>query len=193
MFNGYSVTESELSSWEKKRMNELLDYKLFGKSLKNLKDEYIVDSFKLYTENKCQIFLHLDFLCRYNDISIRDRFMYDMEPIDDIDPFTISDTTNLFRCDVICKLFHNLESVVMMTTDEEDFYKYTFSYACLLSFIAGSPKLRKVVIKGHYKWCKDLWADDQNELISMFDQKGFDICKKNTKYDDEEWIVIEKR
>ena len=90
----------------------------------------------------------------------------------DIDPFCDA-STNLFRGDIIFKLFHNLESIVI---DHHGFGYFKFSFAYLASMISEAHSLKRLTIKAY--WMHELWYKNKEKLIWMFKRHQFAIQYK---------------
>ena len=208
MFNGEYIGKDcengKLSSSELVLINGLLDYILFDDDKDKQKiyssiDSYILNTFKLYSQNKMQILLDLEQLDMRGEKSLHDRIMYERELTEDIVLFCSSSSTNLFRGDIIFKLFPNLKSIIMIVVAEYDIYSFSFSF--LLSIISKSS-LEKVIIKtmsDEDNWLYSIWSSNDKKLKHMFSERNFNISfNKNKKRPDEEeeddpWIVIERQ
>ena len=97
--------------------------------------------------------------------------MHKMDVEANIDPFSDSLSTNLFRGDVIFKLFNNLQSIII--DDGYGFYQFSFSY--LSNMIFKSTSLQRIVIKSSWRGgLACIWSStDRKLLLWMFNQ--FDI------------------
>ena len=156
LINGrYSESSSELSI-----ICNLID----GKHT----DKYESNCFALFTNNKLHIELNYLRLKNNNTANI---LMYKMEIDAEIHPFSDSISTNLFRGDVIFKLFSNLESIVI-----SDVARYQFSLKYLCSMISKWYSLQSITIYDKYdRWIHKVWTEDNDKLILMFSQHQFDI------------------
>ena len=124
---------------------------------------------------------------------------YDEEDVSDttenengikISPFSMTDTRNLFRGDIIFQLFPNLQSIVINSNDF-----YVFSFPCLLQIISKSQSIKMIKIQG--SWVHIIWSSNalRRRLSSIFQQTPFIISKHDHKDDYgfiEQWITIKR-
>ena len=147
----------------------LMDYKLYNKHNVNI-DQYIYDSFTLFTNNKQRIVLDLETLRRISDSVITHKLMYELRYSAVIGPF-LGSSTNLFRGDIVFELFQNLQSIIIDASSYP--YSYQFSFSYLLSMISKSNSLQKIKVKGVY----EIWSSKQDKLVPMFSQSGFYVTE----------------
>ena len=167
------------SDWTKSQrlvICNLINYKIDEQQSSNI-DKSIIDSFQAFIYDKVEINLHHSGL-NGSDSEIVSKLMHKMEEnkYEDIDLYSDSYSTNLFRGDVIFKLFNNLQSIVIVC-----YWKFSMSY--LLSMIINSHSLQTITVDCAY-WIDELWNTDKDKLISMFNQHQFDI-----KYERQKLII----
>ena len=119
-----------------------------------------------------------------HDSDIVDKIMYKIEDNEDIDIDLFSDTysTNLFRGDIIFKLFDNLQWITL-TLGNGSTGTYTFSFRYLLNMISKSYSLQKILIKGQWLYHQQfpglkasvMDSQSRHKITSMFDQHQYDI------------------
>ena len=130
----------------------------------------------------------------------------------EIDIFSDSYSLNTFRGEIIFKLFNNINTIQIMTTNSNGSWEYKFSFKYLLLLICDGSYLKKIIIKairdrssegreGSDSWLCKLWRSFDNEslLCSIFVKQQFKVYFKtmqrindapNTRI--EECIIIEK-
>ena len=163
-------------------------------------DVFSIDTFKVYTQNKLQIHLDLHDLYELKGDIFIDKIMNDITPFECIEPFDRKNRSNLFKGDNIFRLFHNLQTIVIMTTDVNGSTFYSFSFSYLLSMISRSSTIKKVVInamgKGRYNCLNNIWLSYNKRLKKLYKSKDFDIYKevhKDNVSGDREYSIIIQR
>ena len=175
-------------------------------------DEYMKDTITSFKKNKMQIVLNLHNSSK-NDYKMGDKFMHNIKVRqyrdeykwrDDaydwynkeknksavrdvkIDGLSLSDSTNLFR-ENIFKLFDNLKTIILITTDHIGKKEYGFSLMYLLSIIWKSATLKNIEIKaitrGSLKdsWLRNLWTSSSTHLRYQYKKKNFKIQMMETE------------
>ena len=142
--------------------------------------------FAKFTNERLEIAFDYDTLSK-SDPEIVNKIMHGIEKDTAIDPFSDS-STNLFRGDVIFKLFPNLHTINIHHGGYDTSYKFSFSY--LLSMISKKYSLQTITIKG--RWIKYLWFESKDRLISMFNQHQFDIKYEYNEYSSNRKVIISR-
>ena len=177
------------TTFQRSRILDLINYKLFGVDFPNF-DTSIWKLFENFVNDVREIKLDYANLIQ-SDKETANKIIYEIEENAhaDIDIFSDSYATNLFRGDVIFKLFPNLGSIVIDALPYKSEYKFSFTF--LLTMISKSCSLEQITITGYRDWIYDSWIADKDKLITMFHQHQFEI--KYDEYDDYEYELIIKR
>ena len=195
MFNGGNVDKDEISPVERDLICDLLSLDLDKYNNNNLYiDGYTVNTFKLYKQNKIQIYLDIYWLThKVQDKILLEMIMNKMVPRRDI-IWNDADNINLFRGDIIFSLFQNIQNIVI----RDPYGRYPFSFPYLFSMISSSnaSTLKSIkIMDPNNRWLYNLWSSYSSKLKSIFNQNNFDIQYKKEKREDYDGdcILILKR
>ena len=112
---------------------DLIDWKVNNKHNRTV-DEYIYNSFLLYTDHKLELKLNYNLYDCDPEIvnkTMYKKYEFGTDPA--FDPFSDSQTSTLFRGDIIFKLFNNLRSIII----DAKFCELSFKYLLLMISQSG--------------------------------------------------------
>ena len=207
---------------ERLYLKRLFNWKLnnvWDDAIDNKIDKYICDTFLSFAVSKVKVIFALGRMDKLGEpwYDLYNKVLYDFDDSDDIDPLSLTDTSNLFKDDLL-KLFDNLQTITIYTSEHGE---YRLSFMCLLSLISKTNKCPKIVIKatrkgskidktynlirnemivvqkkGRDTWLSVLWSSSSSYLIQKYKEKNFKIYQREMKTifkgRIEESIVIER-
>jgi len=183
MVNGSYMEPFKLKKNDRFVIDNLLKYALNKQSLIEF-DEYILESFIAFRQNKQEIILNLTEL-KKSDGKILNLLMHPIEKKDKVREN--DDFVNCFR-DEMLLLFPNVNSLVVNTHK-----KNSLSMIAFLLLIRNS-NLKNVIVKGEMdrsKWIEEVWETSEVELTQQYEKNGFGISCKEEELDDDEWSIFE--
>lgn len=200
MIKGSYVRQKDVDAQEKHLILKLIEDKLRAKGNdlnKNGIDEYMMRTFKAYTNHQRQIILDLHWLYD-NDGDLLDLIM---EEIVRGKQLNDDDGRNLFKLSLF-EIYENVEEVHIYTTRYTGSAVYYFSFWELLKRIE-ILKFERIMVKAIRKgsedkynddkdygtsWLKDLWGIYKERLCRSYQSKGMTIYLLNAQENSDNYI-----
>ena len=165
MITGADMIDFKLNKNDRFVIDNLLKYALNKQSLIEF-DEYIIESFNAFRQNRQEISLSLFFLERIADTESHKLLFYSAKK--NQQQRQSDDFSNLFRSELL-SLFSGARVLTFKLA------AYSFSIAALLQLITDSNLKEVVVSKGAKMWIDKAWQSEKAMLTNQYEQNGFDI------------------